>query len=60
MSSSKSVKITLALTPAEANLLCEAHEVHALLANSEELEILEDNNPDLLRAYEKLVAISKS
>jgi hypothetical protein len=46
------------LTADEAQLLCDAHEIHQLLANEEETELLEANNPELLTAYEKLRAIA--
>jgi hypothetical protein len=46
------------LTADEAQLLCDAHEIHSLLANEEETELLEANNPELLTAYEKLRAIA--
>ena len=46
------------LTADEAQLLCDAHEVHALLDNEGETDLLERHNPDLLTAYEKLRAIA--
>jgi hypothetical protein len=39
------------LTQEQAAMLCDAHEVYALLENEEEIELLEDNNPELLEAY---------
>lgn len=46
------------LTQEEAQILCDSHEVHQLLRNEEEVDLMEDNNPGLLRAYEKLRAIA--
>jgi hypothetical protein len=46
------------LTADEAQRLCDAHEVHSLLDNEEEVDLLERNNPQLLTAYEKLRAIA--
>ena len=46
------------LTREEAQALCDAHDVHALLDNEEEVELLEANNPELLGAYETLRAIA--
>lgn len=46
------------LTRDEAQLICDAHEIHLLLDNEEEVDLMERNNPDLLRAYEILRAIA--
>lgn len=46
------------LTAEEAQMLCDAHEIHSMLNNEEEIELLEENNPGLLAAYEKLWAIA--
>lgn len=46
------------MTQEQAQLLCDAHDVHALLNNEEEVGLMEDNNPALLAAYEKLRAIA--
>ncbi len=46
------------LSQEEAQMLCDAHEVHQLLRNEEETELLEQHNPGLLTAYEKLRAIA--
>lgn len=46
------------LTQEEAQMLCDAHEVHSMLNNEEEVDLMEDNNPALLAAYEKLRAIA--
>ena len=46
------------LTREQAQALCDAHDVDALLDNEEEVELLEDNNPELLAAYEALRAIA--
>lgn len=46
------------MTQEEAQLLCDAHEVGQLLRNEEETELLEQHNPGLLTAYEKLWAIA--
>ena len=42
------------LTTEQAQMLCDAHEVDALLENEEEIELLEANNPELLEAYRAL------
>ena len=42
------------LTKEQAQMLCDAHEVDSLLENEEEIELLEDNNPELLDAYRAL------
>lgn len=39
------------LTRGQAQLLCDTHEVVSLLDNEEEIELLEENNPELLEAY---------
>jgi len=40
-----------ALTQEQAALICDAHEIEQLLDNTEEVELLEENNPELLEAY---------
>ena len=42
------------LTKEQAMLICDAHEIFQLLDNEEEVELLEDNNPELLQAYTEL------
>ena len=39
------------LTNEHARLICLAHEIHSLLLNEEEVELLRENNPYLLAAY---------
>ncbi len=46
------------LTRDDAQILCDRHEIHLLLDDEDEVEELEENNPDLLRAYEVLRAIA--
>jgi hypothetical protein len=46
------------LTQEQAQMLCDAHEVHSFLRNEEEVDLMEDNNPGLLGAYETLRAIA--
>jgi hypothetical protein len=46
------------LTKAQARMICEAHEIPALLQNEEECELLVDNNPELYEAYCALMAIA--
>lgn len=46
------------LTQKQARLLCYAHEVYSLLDNEEEIEMLEENNPELLEAYYALHRIA--
>ena len=43
------------LTPEQAMLICDAHELFQLMDNEEEVELLEDNNPELLEAYTELL-----
>lgn len=46
------------LTQDEAELICQAHALHHLLDDEEEVDLLEQNNPDLLTAYQALQAIA--
>ena len=46
------------LTQEQANLICEAHGIFELLINEEELELMENNNPELLEAYNALNLIA--
>lgn len=46
------------LTRDDAQNLCDRYEIHLLLDDEDEVEELEENNPDLLRAYEVLRAIA--
>ena len=46
------------LTPIQAYLIAESHELLTLLDNQEELELLESNNPELLDAYRALLALA--
>lgn len=46
------------LTQEEAQLICDAHDIHQFFRNEEEVDLMEDNNPGLLSAYEKLRAIA--
>jgi hypothetical protein len=39
------------LTKEQARMICEAHEIFAVLGDDEERELMEENNPDLLDAY---------
>ena len=39
------------ITIEQARLICEAHEIEQLLDSTEEVELLEENNPELLSAY---------
>lgn len=43
------------MTPEQALEICCAHEIDAVLSNQEEVELLEENNPQLLAAYRALV-----
>lgn len=47
-----------ALTPEQARMILEAHELDALLMNKEEMDLLEQNNPELLTAYQALEQIA--
>ena len=46
------------LTPDQAMLLVEAHEVQELLENEEEVSLLEENNRELLAAYRALLRLA--
>ena len=46
------------LTQIQAQVLCDAHEIYQLLDNEEEIELLDDNNPELLEAYYALHRIA--
>lgn len=46
------------LTPEQARLIMDAHEIGAMLDNEEEADLLEANNPDLLHAYLNLQGIA--
>ena len=48
----------MSLTQKQAQMLCEAHEVYALLENEEEIALLDANNPELLDAYYALHCIA--
>lgn len=41
-------------TRADAQLICEAHDIDNLLNDEEECDLLEENNPALLSAYQAL------
>ena len=47
------------LTKEQAQMLCDAHEVYSLMGNEEEIELLNENNPELLEAYFALCRIAK-
>lgn len=47
-----------ALTPEQARLILDAHEIEALLDNEEEADLLEQHNPELLHAYLDLQRIA--
>ena len=42
-----------------ARVLCDAHELNSLLDDEEERTLLEEQNPELLAAYETLIALAK-
>ena len=46
------------MTPKQAQLIIDAHEIDALLSNEEECDLLEENNPELLEAYQALLAFA--
>lgn len=46
------------LTTEQAQAIMDAHEIHSMLHNQEERELLRDNNPDLLEAYKALEKIA--
>lgn len=47
-----------ALSRDEAQALCDAFEIHTFFESDEEVDLLEENNPCLLQAYETLRAIA--
>lgn len=46
------------LSQQDAAAIVEAFEIDRLLDDAEEVELLEENNPELLTAYENLLALS--
>lgn len=46
-------------TPEQALEICEAHEIEQLMDNEEERELLLQNNPSLLAAYQALLALAR-
>lgn len=51
---------TRQLTKEQAQLLVDTHEIEMLMQNDEEVELLEEHNPELLEAYETLIEIAES
>jgi hypothetical protein len=49
---------SIRLTPEEARMLIEIHEIDSFMADEEEVDCLEANNPQLLLAYRKLMQIA--
>ena len=47
------------LTKNEAIALCEAYDVRMVIEDLEERDLLEESNPELMRAYEKIWKISE-
>lgn len=47
------------LTKEQARILIDIHEIDMLLDNVEEVELLEENNPELLEAYHALIKIAE-
>lgn len=47
-----------ALSPEQAKLIVETHDILVLLDSEEETDLLEQNNPELLHAYLDLQAIA--
>ena len=48
-------EVSKMLTQEQAQLICESHEIPQIFENEEEYELLEENNPELLKAYRALV-----
>lgn len=46
------------LTQEEASLIVDAHDIRQFFGDEEEVDLMEQNNPALLGAYEKLRAIA--
>jgi len=48
------------MTKEQARLIMEAHEIESTLNDEEEVDLLEENNPELLAAYEALRELAES
>ena len=46
------------LTKEQAMMIVEAHEVASIIEDGEERDMLRENNPDLLDAYEALLRVA--
>lgn len=46
------------LTPLDAQMLCDTHDIDQLFTDREERELLAQHNPELLELYEKLRSIA--
>ena len=48
------------LTKDQAQLLVDTHDIMMVMESEEEMELLRDNNPELLKAYEVLLDIANA
>ena len=55
-----SKKLHLPFSPDDARAIMEACSIDTMLADPEEVELLDANNPDLLVSYRRLEAIATS
>lgn len=46
-------------SPDDARLIIDAHEIDRIFSDEEELELIEENNPDLLESYRRLMDVAK-
>lgn len=49
-----------ALTPHEAQILCDAHDIDSLFLDEEECDLLQANNPELFAIYQKVREIAEA
>lgn len=50
----------MTLTKEQAQLIVDTHELDVLMDNDEEVDLLEQHNPELLDAYRVLIDIAES
>jgi hypothetical protein len=46
-------------SPDDARAIIDAHEIDRIFRDDEELELMEENNPDLLESYRRLMAVAE-
>ena len=47
------------MTPAEAKIIIEIHDIDKLMFDPEEIRIMNNHNPELLKAYKSLFELSE-